>query len=93
MIAEHVGTLDLKAIITTYQHSEYPEFVQGREKIRKKAEQSDLKVDYRLFSGTNESLSVPPSEKIEDTQPLDVEGSHFIVSEAKSLHQNDRWLS
>jgi len=83
MIAEHVGALDLKAIITTYQHSEYPEFVEVRKAIRKKAEQSGLKVDYRLFSGTNKTLSVPPSGKIEDTQSLDIEGSHFIVSEAQ----------
>ncbi|MEM9830033.1 MAG: hypothetical protein AAF944_05325 [Bacteroidota bacterium] len=83
MIAEHLGVLDLKAIITTYQHSEYPEFVKGREEIQGKAKQAGLKVDYSLFSGTNETLTVPQSGKIRDTETLDTDGSQFIVSEAK----------
>ncbi|WKN40770.1 hypothetical protein [Tunicatimonas pelagia] len=83
ILAEHLGVLDLKAIITTYQHSEYPEFVRGREEIRKKAKQAELKVDYELFSGANETLTVPSSGKIKDTKPLDIDGSLFIVSEAK----------
>ncbi|MGD1895232.1 MAG: hypothetical protein ACFB15_32145 [Cyclobacteriaceae bacterium] len=83
MIAEHLGVLDLKAIITTYQHSEYPEFVKGREEIQQKAKQAGLQVDYALFSGTNKTLAVPSSRKIEDTRPLDIDGSRFIVSEAK----------
>ncbi len=83
MIAEHLGVLDLKAIITTYQHSEYPEFVEGREEIQKKAEQAGLQVDYALFSGTDQILAIPSSGKIEDTEPIDINGSQFIVSEAK----------
>ncbi len=83
MLAEHLGTLDLKAIITTYQHSEYPEFVRGREEIQQKAKQVRLKVDYDLFPGTNQTLAVPSSGKIEDTKPLGIDGSQFIVSEAK----------
>ncbi|MEO0331910.1 MAG: hypothetical protein AAF223_09515 [Bacteroidota bacterium] len=83
MIAEHLGVLDLKAIITTYQHSEYPEFVEGREEIQKKAKQAGLQVDYALFSGTDQTLAIPSSGKIEDTEPIDIDGSQLIVSEAK----------
>ena len=83
MIAEHLGKLDLKAIITTYKHHEYPEFVEGRKEMLQKAKKSGLKVDYQLFSGTNQTLTAPPSKKIEDTRPLDLPGSRFIVEEAK----------
>ena len=83
MIAEHMGRLDLKAIITTYKHHEYPKFVKGREAIREKAKKSGLQVDYELFSGTNKALTVPSSGKIENTTPLDIDGSRFIVQEAR----------
>ena len=83
MIAEHMGRLDLKAIITTYKHHEYPEFVKGREEILEKAKKSGLKVSYELFSGTNKTLTVPASGKIENTQPLNIAASRFIVQEAK----------
>ena len=83
MIAEHVGRIDLKAIITTYKHNEYPKFVKGREEIREKAKKSGLKVDYELFSGTDKTLTVPSSGKIEDTKPLDIDGSRFIVEQAR----------
>ena len=69
MIAEHLGVLDLKAIITTYKHNEYPAFVKGRAEIMKKATQANLKVNYELFPGTQKTLVVPSSGKIEDTEP------------------------
>jgi len=83
MLAEHLGILDLKAVMTTYKHREYPTFVTGREEIRQKAIQANLRVDYTLFSGTNHTLTVPASGRIADTEPLDIAGSRFIVKEAK----------
>ncbi len=65
--------------ITTYSPHEYQEFVKGREMIMDLATASGLQNLPELFSGTNRKLVRPENNRIEDTKPLDIDGSHFIV--------------
>ena len=78
-----LGEIDLKGIITTYSPYEYELFVKGREEIMALAKKSGLKRLPKLFKGTNKKLSQPQNNKIEETKPLDIDGSHFIVEIAK----------
>jgi inosine-uridine nucleoside N-ribohydrolase len=78
-----IGEVDLKGVITTYSPNEYPNFVEGRKQIMDLAIKSGLKHLPELFSGTNRKLDRPDNNKIEDTKPLDIDGSHFIVKIAR----------
>jgi hypothetical protein len=84
-----IGEIKLKGIITTYSPSEYPIFVEGRKQIMKDARQSGLKNLPKLFDGTNKKLTRPASNRIEDTRPLKIDGSEYIVEQAlKSTSKN-----
>ena len=78
-----LGEIDLKGIITTYSPDEYQEFVNGREEIMALAKRSRLKNLPKLFVGTNKKLTQPENNSVEETIPLDIDGSHFIVEIAK----------
>lgn len=82
MALSGVGEIQLKGIVTTYSPGEYPKFVKGRKYIMDLALKSGLKNLPELFSGTNKKLTRPESNRIEDTEPLDIDASHFIVSQA-----------
>ncbi len=83
MALSSIGDIKLKGMITTYSPSEYQTFVKGREMIMELAKKSGLKNLPELFSGTNKSLSRPESNRIEDTKPLEIDGSNFIVKIAR----------
>jgi hypothetical protein len=78
-----IGEIDFKGIITTYAPREYPEFVKGREMIMDLAGTSGLQNLPELFSGTNQKLVRPEDNTIENTKPLDIDGSQFIVEIAR----------
>jgi len=80
----HSETVNLIGIITTYapSKSEYELFIEGRKQLIRTSEQSGLKNLPKLFPGTNSRLEQPPSNRIEDTQTLDLEASEFIVKQA-----------
>jgi len=75
--------INFKAIITTYSPNEYPIFVKGREQIMELTRASGLQNLPALFSGTNQKLTRPESNRIEDTKALEIDGSEFIVQQAK----------
>lgn len=84
MALSSIGDIKLKGMITTYSPSEYQTFVKGREMIMELAKKSGLKNLPELFSGTkHKSLSRPESNRIEDTKPLEIDGSNFIVKIAR----------
>ena len=78
-----LGEINFKGIITTYSPFEYEQFVKGREEIMSMAKTCGLKHLPRLFKGTNKKLTKPPNNAIEETKPLDIDGSRFIVEIAK----------
>jgi hypothetical protein len=78
-----LGEINLKGIITTYSASEYEEFVKGREEIIALAQRCRLKNLPKLFNGTNQKLVRPENNRIEETKPLDIDGSRFIVEIAR----------
>ena len=78
-----IGEIDFKGIITTYSPREYPEFVKGREMIMDLATTSGLQNLPELFSGTSRKLVRPEANRIEDTEPLEIDGSRFIVEIAR----------
>ncbi len=78
-----IGEIDLKGIITTYSPNEYQTFVKGRGMIMDLAKMSGMKNLPALFSGTNKKLTWPESNRIEDTRALEIDGSSFIVQQAK----------
>lgn len=77
-----IGEIKFKGIITTYSPREYSLFVEGRKQIIELSKRSGLKNIPELFHGTNKQLKRPGNNKIEDTSPLMIEGSDFIVSQA-----------
>jgi inosine-uridine nucleoside N-ribohydrolase len=81
----HLGEIELKGIITTYAANdrEYDLFVIGRQDIVDKARLSGLKNLPQVMAGTNKRLSRPASNKIEDTTPLDLAASKFIIEQAQ----------
>jgi hypothetical protein len=83
MALSSIGEINLKSIITTYSPNEYQTFVKGREMIMEVAKKSGLKNLPALFSGTNKKLICPESNRIEDTRSLEIDGSSFIVQQAK----------
>lgn len=83
MALSSIGEIDLKGIITTYSPNEYPIFVKGREMIMELAKNSGLRNLPALFSGTNQKLTRPESNRIEDTRALEIDGSAFIVQQAQ----------
>ncbi len=85
MALAHRGDIDLKALITTYapNQRECKLFVQGRKEIVEKARRSGMKNLPVAMAGTNNRLKKPDSNRIEDTEPLDLKASEFIVKEAK----------
>lgn len=81
----HLGNINLIALVTTYSpnKNDYNLFVNGRNDIVKKAEKSEMQHLPKVFAGTHDRLVKPVSNKIEDTRPLDIEASRFVVKQAK----------
>lgn len=81
----HLGEIDLKGIITTYAANdrEYRLFVKGRQDIVNKAAESGLTNLPHAMAGTNQRLARPASNRIEDTVPLDLPASRFILEQAQ----------
>ncbi|WP_114749673.1 apiosidase-like domain-containing protein [Pleomorphovibrio marinus] len=77
-----LGETDLRGIITTYSPDEYPLFVKGREEVLEIARESGLRNLPKLFKGTDQKLEKPASNRMEDTRPLEINGSQFIVENA-----------
>lgn len=72
----------LKGMITTYSPREYKSFVAGRKAIMEISEQSGIKYLPELLTGTDKKLIRPENSRMEDTTPLDIEGSRIIVINA-----------
>ncbi len=85
----HLGEIELKGLITTYAPNarEYELFVEGRSRIVELAAQSGLQHLPRAMAGTEQRLSRPASNRIEDTEPLDLPASRFIVEQAQRASQ------
>ena len=83
MALSHLKKVRLKAFITTYPHHEYPLFVKGRDEIIELADQSGLKNLPVYLEGTDETLKMPESKRISDTEPLAVAASNYIVKRAR----------
>jgi|GEM_PF-1337253 len=86
MALSHLGEIDLKALITTYSanDTEYRLFVTGRKEIVKEALQSGLRNLPVAMAGTNKCLVQPETNRIKDTEPLNLPASQFIVEHARS---------
>lgn len=82
----HLGELQLAGIITTYapNQREYDLFVEGRQEIVEKARRSGFANLPEVWAGTSDRLIQPPSNRIEDTVPLDLPASRFIVEQART---------
>lgn len=78
------GTIQLKAIITTYSADavEYELFVKGRRDILQKARQSGLIHLPATTAGPRTRLVRPASNQIADTQPLNSQAGRVIVNAA-----------
>jgi len=81
----HLKDINLIALITTYSpnKNEYDLFVNGRKDIVMKAEESGIQNLPKVFKGTHHRLAQPVSNKIEDTKPLDIQASTFVVERTK----------
>lgn len=81
----HLRDINLIALITTYSpnKNEYNLFVNGRKDIVIKAEESGIQNLPKVFNGTHNRLVRPVSNKIEDTKPLDIQASKFVVEQTK----------
>lgn len=81
----HLGEINLAALITTYspnQH-EYNEFVEGRRKIVEKARETGFRNLPKVFEGADRPLDRPSSNRIKDTEPIDLTASRFIINQAR----------
>ena len=85
LLALHsAGHIDLRGMSTTYSFdaSEYAEFVDGRARIVDVARESGMRSLPDPIPGPDDGFSMPESERIDDTEPLDEQASHAIVREA-----------
>ncbi len=85
------GKIDLRGMVTSYSYDqkEYEEFVEGREEIVERARRSGMKNLPDPVAGPNVSLVEPSSSNIEDTEPIDTEGSRLIIEEADDTSPED----
>lgn len=88
MVLASAGEINLKGMITTTPENEcvnietYELDVAGRNEIVKMGRRSGLRNIPDAVSGPSKSLRKPDSGRIEDTLPLNSEGSRLIVREA-----------
>lgn len=86
MALASAGEIQLKGIITSYPYdkAEYEEFCVGRGRIVETARRSGLRNIPDAVKGPFERLTKPRDGKIEDTVPINTEGSRLVCTLAKA---------